>query len=203
MRSGPKKYRLYVIHGQGTQSHDLVALLQAHPAFEFADLSIADGRLADGSREKIARVVRKRIGQADAVLALTTPAASRSAWIKFQLDAAKLSGARVIGVVPSEGAAGSPLVRTYASRIVGWDAGAIVGAVLSRRPPSASPVSVAPVAAAPVSAPKPARSVASKPVLAAQPAPVLAKPAQEVARPSSAAGSFWGRLFGRKAAKAF
>jgi hypothetical protein len=200
VRPGPKKYRLYVIEGQGPQSAELVSLLKAHPGFDFTDLSIADARLAGGSREKAAVLARRGIGAADAVLVLTTPPARNAAWIRYQLDAAERCGAHVVGVTPKATAVSS-LVRTAANRIAGWDAGQIVAAILGRRAAPAGANATAATA-------KPARGTPLQVPVSVSPATVPAfvapKPVAEPAKPASPAksGSLFARLFGRGAAKA-
>jgi hypothetical protein len=173
-------------------------LLQGRAGFAFTDLSIPDARLAEGSREKAAALARKGIAAADAVLVLTTPPARNAAWIKYQLDVAKRCGATVVGVAPEVGTIVFPPVRTAATRIVGWDAAAIVAAILGHRAePAHARITAATVRSALLQVP--ARVSA-----AIAPASVAPKPAVAPAEPVRPAktGSLFARLFGRGTAKA-
>ena len=115
------------LHGQLCQ--DLISLLYRYPRFEFRDLSVPDIRQLEGSNERLARDVRKRIRQADVLLAFTRPAASTSGWIQWELDTARKYGKRIIAITPEGDKRLSTVVKGYATQSVAWNADAIIACI--------------------------------------------------------------------------
>mgnify|MGYP001474892746 CR=1 FL=1 len=123
-----KTYKLFIVHSyQHAQlCRDLIGMLCKHPRFAFRDLSIQDIRQIEGANAAVSRTIRKRIKQADAVLAFTRPVATTSGWMQWEIKAAKTAGKKIIGIVPPADNRISSLVRSHAAQIVPWDAEMIV-----------------------------------------------------------------------------
>ncbi len=126
-----KVYKIFVVHSylHGQLCQDLISLLYKYPRFEFRDLSVPDIRQLEGSNERLARDIRKRIRQADVLLAFTRPAASTSGWIQWELDTARKYGKRIIAITPEGDRRLSTVVKGYATQSVAWNADAIIACI--------------------------------------------------------------------------
>jgi hypothetical protein len=226
-----KTYKLFIVHSyQHAQlCHDLIGMLSKHPRFEFRDLSIQDIRQVEGANAAVSRAIRKRIKQADAVLAFTCPVATTSGWMQWEIKAARKAGKKIIGIVPPADKRISSLVRSHAAQIVAWDAEAIVQCIrgtkfeadAAKGPPLAA-VDTGPVVAEPSAVlvditaeaagpPAAAAEIAAEPApavpigdIVGQPAASAALPKDEIAQgdaPVELRSAYWRQLypFGRRA----
>ncbi len=131
-----KIHHLFISHSwtHSDRYKRLLGLLENRPFFDFKNYSIPkDDPIHDaGSDKELSDAIRQKMRTCDAVLVLAGVDATYSKWISKEMKIAESGFDKskpVIAVEPWGSERTSAMVKENASRIVGWNADSIIGAI--------------------------------------------------------------------------
>lgn len=127
-----RTYDIFISHAWShhEQYDSVVRRFESTPNFAWHNLSVPkhDPLLA-GQTEKLEGLLRDQMRPAHAFVILGGMYAAHSDWIEFEVNFARRIGRPIIGVRPHGNVVMPRIVQDNATKIVGWQAGSIVGAI--------------------------------------------------------------------------
>jgi len=127
-----RTYQIFISHAwKHHEEYDsVVRLLDTAPNFDWHNLSVPQhDPLLVGDTEKLEQLLRDQMRTAQAFVILGGMYAAHSDWIEFEVNFARRIGRPIIGVMPHGNSRMPLIVQNNATKIVGWQAGSIVGAI--------------------------------------------------------------------------
>ena len=125
---------LYISHAWGNHDdyyHRICEMIRKTGS-QFNDRTLSTVRFHETDSEpEISREIRRRLDDTQVLLVIDTPVATRSEWMKFELEEAAKRNIPIVAIVPRDSERGSILVKGHATEYAAWRTDSIVAAIKS------------------------------------------------------------------------